>query len=381
MLNEKRKTLAIACLVIFVDMIGYGIIIPILPIYSQNLGASEAQIGFLFASYAIVLLLTLLPFGMVVDRYGKKPLIVLGMFLLFVSSILYASSQSLLHLMLSRMLQGLSASCTWAAALPLAAYAATEAKRGLEMSAVTIATGLGAVLGPIIGGLGAIQFPFYLLALFSLALCLFSLLYLREARAEREFLYLREKLARIFRLSGVQVACIGVIFVYFALGMLEVLFPLYMAGCGYQRVNIGLLFGIYAFFFIGIQPLVGAWSDNVGRISPIVLGLFLGALFLPIPFFFTTIIPWILVLSILGLAAGAVYTPTLPLIADSVDLRDQGVAYALYTSMHSVGYLLGPWLGGILAEKAGIRMPFYLSSAILILGAFGIIYISNKKAG
>lgn len=128
-------------------------------------------------------------------------------------------------------------------------------------------------------------------------------------------------------------ACIGVIFVYFALGMLEVLFPLYMAGCGYQRVNIGLLFGIYAFFFIGIQPLVGAWSDNVGRISPIVLGLFLGALFLPIPFFFTTIIPWILVLSILGLAAGAVYTPTLPLIADSVDLRDQGVAYALHLNV------------------------------------------------
>ena len=378
LLNERQKMLAVACAVIFIDMIGYGIIIPILPVYAGNLGASEGQIGFLFSSYSLVLVLTLLPFGLMVDKYGKKHLIVVGMFLLGISSILFATSHSLPQLTVSRMLQGLSASCTWAAALPLAAAAASEGKRGIEMSSVTIATGLGTILGPVIGGLGTIQTPFYICIAFSFLLCFLSLIYLKETPYKKEYFDLKEKLKRILKQSEVQAACIAIGFLYFALGMLEVLFPLYMAGCQYKRITVGLLFGIFGIFFVVVQPIIGAWSDRIGRAFPMILGLSITAVIIPVPFYFITMIPWVLLFIIMGISTAMVFTPTYPLIADGVDLSDQGVAYGLNSWVFSIGYLFGPWLGGVLTESAGIKTPFFLCSAILAMGALSI-WIAGKR--
>jgi MFS family permease len=376
--KTQRKMLALACAVIFTDMLGYGIIIPILPLYAESLGASEGQIGFLFASYAIALLLTLLPFGLVADLYGRKRLIVVGMFLLGCSSILFATSYSLSQLIASRLLQGLSASCTWAAALPLAASATSAAKRGIEMSALTIAVGLGTILGPIIGGLGSRQTPFYLCAALAFALSFLSLIYLKEIEIQRGYAGLKQKLTRILRNSGVRAACIGIFALYFALGMFDVLFPLHIASCQYQRVMVGLLFGVFGFSFIALQPAIGIWSDKIGRAIPLALGLLLAAVVIPFPFYFASIAPWVLLLLFLGLAGALAFTPTYPLIADSVAPNDQGVAYALNSSIYAVGYMLGPWLGGVLAGIAGMKVPFFLCSAILAAGAFGTFLVARR---
>jgi MFS family permease len=176
-LEKRHKILALASGVLFIDMIGYGIVIPILPLYASTLGATTTKIGFLFASYSIVFLFALLPLCHIVDNYGKKKPIVLGMFLLGISSLFYAFSTSLFLLTISRMLQGFSASLTWAAALPLASQVTTEDRRGLEMSIISIAIGLGSILGPVIGGLGSFT-PLFIFALVTFGLgllCLFSL--------------------------------------------------------------------------------------------------------------------------------------------------------------------------------------------------------------
>ena len=377
-MNQRQKMLVVACGVIFIDMIGYGIIIPILPIYATNLGATEGQVGFLFASYSLVLLLTLLPFGLMVDRYGKKRLIMAGMFLLGISSILFATSHTLFQLIISRMLQGLSASCTWAAALPLAAAAASEGKRGLEMSSVTVATGAGTILGPVIGGLGTIQTPFYILMVFAFLLTLFSFVYVKDESIEKQYDNLREKLGRVIRQKEMQASCLGVGLLYFALGMLEVLFPLYMADCQCKRLTVGLLFGIMGIFYVVFQPAVGAWSDKKGRIVPMVSGLSIIAAIIAVPFYFVTILPWILLFIIIGLASSMVIATIYPLIADGVSYNDQGLAYGLNSWIFSVGYILGPLLGGIFAESAGIKMPFFLCSAVLAIGA-PIVWITGKK--
>ena len=378
MLDQKQKMLAVACGVIFMDMIGYGIIIPIIPIYARNLGATESQIGFLFSSYSIVLLLTILPFGLMVDRYGKKGLIVFGMLLLGFSSLLFVNSHSLFQLIISRMLQGLSASCTWAAALPLAAAAASEGKRGIEMSSVTIATGLGTILGPLIGGVGTIQTPFYICAIFSFLLFFLSLAYVKDDAIEKQYLNVWKKLRKIIRIKEVQESCIGIGTLYFSLGMFEVLFPLYAAGCQFQRITIGILFGILGVFFVFSQPAIGSWSDRKGRTQPMILGLFIKALIIIIPFYFVTVIPWIIVFIFIGLAAAMVFVPVYPLIADGVDFSEQGVAYGLNSWVFSIGYLAGPWLGGILTETVGIKTPFVVAALILVSGGISIWYIRKK---
>ena len=371
--------LAVACGVIFMDMIGYGVIIPILPIYAQKLGASKGQIGFLFSSYSLILILTLIPFGFIVDRYGGKKMIVLGMFLLCIASILFATSYSLLQLTISRMLQGLAASCTWAAALPLAAVVATESKRGLEMSSVTVATGLGTILGPLVGGWGTIQTPFYICMVMSFILTILACVYLKDVGKEKKYVRIKERLGRILRQKEVQTSCVAIGILYFAVGMLEVLFPLYMADHQCKRMMVGFIFTVYGIFFVVFQPAIGAWSDRQGRILPIAGGLFITALFIPVPFFFTAKGLWIFLFIILGIAGAMAFTPIYPLIADGVSPTDQGVAYSLNSWIFSIGYLLGPWIGGVLAELAGMKAPFFLCSALLLASISAIWMMSGRN--
>ena len=71
-LDKRHKVLALASCVLFIDMVGYGIVIPILPLYASTLGATSTKIGFLFASYSFVFLFALLPLCYLVDSYGKR---------------------------------------------------------------------------------------------------------------------------------------------------------------------------------------------------------------------------------------------------------------------------------------------------------------------
>ena len=373
--------LALASSVLFIDMIGYGIVVPILPLYASKLGATATEIGFLFASYSFVFLFALLPLCHLVDSYGKKKPIVLGMFLLSISSFFYAFTSSLLLLTISRMLQGFSASLTWAAALPLASQVTSKDKRGLEMSIISIAIGLGSILGPVIGGLGSFHAPFYFLALVTFGLgflCLFWLAESEEVKQHKEYTKLKEKIIELLQVKEVQCSCLGVVFCWFFWGMLEVLFPLYLQAGNYPRFVIGILFGVSGTTFVLFQPVAGIFSDRVGRMLPILLGLLFLALLAPIPFHLMTLSYLLVSMAFLGLVSAFIYAPTLSLIGDVVPEEDQGIAYGLNTWMFSVSYIIGPWLAGILADTFSLQAPFYFCSLVMIIGSVIVFKIAKK---
>jgi MFS family permease len=379
MIENRKIILLIASTVIFIDMIGYGIVIPTLPIYAKRLGANEGEIGFLFSSYSIILLLTIIPFGIMVDRFGKRYLIISGMFTLFLSSLLYSISNSLELLLTARAIQGFSASLTWASALPLAAYVSSESNRGIEMSAIAIATGLGSILGPFIGGIGSMKTPFYVLAISSLLISISTFLFLKESKIEKGNPNIWKNLTGILKKKGIKISIIAISFIYFSFGIIEILFPIYMNELGYIRLKVGALFGILGGFFVVVQPLIGKWSDKRGRFEPIIIGLLLSALLFSIPIHFSSIIIWIILFSLIGISLASTFTPTLPLIADSIGIENQGLAYAIYSLAFSIGYMLGPWSGGVIAKNVNIKFPFYFSSFILLIGAMLIIIMKNRK--
>ncbi|HPD61677.1 MAG TPA: MFS transporter, partial [Thermodesulfobacteriota bacterium] len=371
-LDKRLKVLALASGVLFIDMIGYGVVVPILPLYASRLGATATEIGFLFASYSFVFLFALLPLCHVVDSYGKKKPVVLGMFFLGISSLFYASSTSLFLLTISRMLQGFSASLTWAAALPLASQVTTENRRGLEMSIISIAIGLGSILGPVIGGLGNFHTPFYFLVLVTFCLgllCLFSLEEPEEVKKHKEYVKLKEKIVKLWQVKEVQCSCLAVVFCWFFWGMLEVLFPLYLQAGNYPRFVIGILFGVSGVAFVLFQPIAGIFSDRVGRMLPILLGLLFLALIAPIPFHLITLSYLLASMVFLGLVSAFIYAPTLSLIGDAVPEEDQGIAYGLNTWMFSVSYIVGPWFAGVLADIFNLQLPFYVCSVVMIIGS------------
>lgn len=376
MITQSYLTLSLACSVVFVDLLAYGVIIPLLPVYAQTLGATSGQVGLLFASYWIAFFFTLIPFGLMVDRYGTKKMVVGGMFLLFLCSALYALSSSMILLAISRTLQGVAAACNWSAALPLAVQSTNFSKRGLELSSVSLSIGLGTIVGPILGGLGSVQTALFLCAALAFFLTMLCLFFFPEGQQKE--ISLEGKLSRLLRQENLRVACLAVALAYLGFGMVESLFPLHMAGLQYSRAEIGMLFGVQGITFAIAQPLAGAWSDRKGRVLPMALGLLTIAFLLPLPFFFRSLSVWGLLFALFGVAIAAAFAPSIPLIADGVDPADQGSAYALYNSIISIGFILGPWLGGRMAEVKGIRTPFLLAALVLASGALIVLWMGRR---
>ncbi|MDK2863804.1 MAG: hypothetical protein PWQ46_1514, partial [Methanomicrobiaceae archaeon] len=145
--------LVMVVLVIFMDMMIYGLLIPIFPQYASSLSVEESVIGVIFGLYAAMLLVFSIPMGLLSDRLGRRPLIVVGMLLLALATALFGLSNTVLHLAAARTVQGISAAATWSAGLALIADTCDPARLGEKMGIALSSVGLGTVLGPVAGGL------------------------------------------------------------------------------------------------------------------------------------------------------------------------------------------------------------------------------------
>ena len=145
--------LVLVALVIFMDMAIYGLLIPVFPEYAPRLGVDESFVGIVFGLYAAMLLLFSIPMGLLSDRVGRRPLIVVGMLLLALATALFGFSATVTHLIVARAVQGISAAATWSAGLALIAETCDPARLGERMGIALSAVGFGTVIGPVLGGL------------------------------------------------------------------------------------------------------------------------------------------------------------------------------------------------------------------------------------
>ena len=135
--TAARELLGISCLSLFVDAVGYGLVVPILPMYVYSLGASDFDLGLIFSAFAVVQLFTTVPFGLFSDRYGRKPFMVAGMTLLAASFLYFPFAQSVPALVVCRAVQGLAASAAWSSALALVADTTPGTIRGRSLGSPT----------------------------------------------------------------------------------------------------------------------------------------------------------------------------------------------------------------------------------------------------
>ncbi len=150
-----RKTgsvaLGIVFLTVFLDLVGFGIVLPLLPFYATELGASPFEVGLIIASYSAMQFLFAPVWGSLSDRYGRRPLLLVGLFGSAASYVVFGLAQSLEVLLLSRVIAGIMG-----ANIPVAqAYIAdstTIERRARGMGLIGAAFGLGFIFGPAIGG-------------------------------------------------------------------------------------------------------------------------------------------------------------------------------------------------------------------------------------
>lgn len=376
-----RRLLALVCLIIFVDSLGYGVVVPVMPVYARDLGISQLGLGMLFASYALGNIVAALPFGLLSDRVGRRPFLVFGMIAMAGAFVLYAYSTTYIALFLSRFLDGVTAAANWSVGLAIIPDIYPEGGRGQAMGTVMAAMGAGAIAGPALGGLLydwlGIKAPFLLVA----AICVVGgiaavasgdLRRLSPSRGEGGY----GEIARaVLSFPGVALVLIIVMMGTVSLGVLEPLFPVYLEETlGLGSTAIGLLFALTVAAYTLSSPLVGRLADRRGKRVPMILGLLATAVAAPALTFSVNVAMAAALFALCGITIALFETPTLPLIADLISGKSRGevygTAFGLFNIAWALGYLAGPALGGFLAQKHGLPTAMILLSLPLVLLAW-----------
>ncbi|MGD8968349.1 MAG: MFS transporter, partial [Anaerolineae bacterium] len=152
MKTRSRRAIVILSFTLVVVMLGFGMIIPIVPFYIEELGAGGSEMGLLVAASALLEFVFAPLWGSISDRIGRKPVLMIGMVGYGLSSLLLGLSTRLWMLFASRALSGLLSSATLTTALAYVGDSTSEEERGGGMGTLGAAMALGVILGPGLGG-------------------------------------------------------------------------------------------------------------------------------------------------------------------------------------------------------------------------------------
>ena len=150
--GKPAAALFVVSLAVFVDLLVYGMMVPVLPGYASGLGASQSTLGLLLGAFGVAVVAATPLFGVLSDRYGSKWPMVGGLVGLAASTLLFAYAPGLGWLFVARTLQGASSAASWVAGLALLARVYPAAERGRAMGTAMAGTVLGTLLGPPLGG-------------------------------------------------------------------------------------------------------------------------------------------------------------------------------------------------------------------------------------
>ncbi|MBU9707062.1 MFS transporter [Paenibacillus sp. AK121] len=372
---KQKAALTVVGLAVFIDMLIYGLVVPILPRYADSLGATQTEIGFLFSSYAIALFIATPIFGLLTDRIGRKTPLLWGLIGLIASTLMFAIAHTFWLLVLARALQGVAAAMTWTAGLALLAELYPSEERGKAMGLALSGQAAGTLLGPTIGGWlyqwGSYQFPFYLAIALAVVDAVLRLVLLHDITEEKNEKYLSPF---SFMKNKDLLLVIGVVIIGASVpSVLEPTLPLHLQhNFNANPGVIGLLFAIPTLAYGLATPFIGQFSSKIGYKNGILLGLLMVSIALPL-----TALPAILslqavILAVLGVSMGMVLAPCLPQLADISQrsgIHSYGITFALYNTAYSIGLMIGPILSSTLTDLMNIKLSY------LVIGIIVLIYM------
>ncbi|HEU4402279.1 MAG TPA: MFS transporter [Candidatus Polarisedimenticolia bacterium] len=359
-------------LTMFVEAVGYGVVAPTLPFLARQAGAGETRIGFLVGLYAAVGLLVSIPFGVLANRHGRRTLILVGLACLAVASLGYVVAVSYPWLLVARCVQGLGASAIWVGSLTVAADLTPSASMGRALSLITGSWSLGFVVGPALGGIGSVRFPFILYAMLSATALVAGLIGLPETGRVGTRTTLAGIL-RVLRRPAVLASAAATVALSFYYGTVEAFLPLMVSQVGVKRAEIGLLFAVAAMPAVVLPRLSGQIADRIGDVRLIVGGLLFGATLNAVFLLLFGRVPLWGLFFLVGMVEVLVYVPAVALLNRGVSREERIFATGSHSYAFSSGFFLGPLIGGMLIPLGGYPLMFGALSATMLLGIAGVL--------
>ena len=409
----KRSPLVVIFTTVFIDLVGFGIVIPVLPFYAEGsrFNATPRTVGLLFASYSVMQLIFSPILGRLSDKHGRRPVLLISIIGTGIGFLMLGFATTLWMLFVGRILDGITGG-NISTAQAYIADITTKENRAKGMGLIGAAFGLGFVFGPAIGGIlsrWGVGVPF----LFAAGLCFANALLLYFTLPET---VTRDHPARVSAAGGRGLAqllhSLGnprlsfVLIIYFlfivAFSIMTTSFSLYtMFRFGYDAQHTGYLFAYVGILAVIVQGgLIGRLVKRFGELPLVIVGAFLfaGSLF-AVPFVGPEAGGLLALLVGGGLFSigNSLAAPSLTSLASkSVGPAEQGSVLGVTQSVASLARAVGPTLAAILIHSAiaykgadgephfmsdhSLFVTFWAGSAIMFVALLLAVYYSRIRA-
>ncbi|HEX2254310.1 MAG TPA: MFS transporter [Thermoanaerobaculia bacterium] len=385
----RRRAQTAIFVTVLLDLLGFGMILPILPFYAQEYGASELQIGWLFASFSLAQLVFAPLLGKLSDRTGRRPVLLASIAASVVAHALFAFAGSFEVLLVARFASGLAAS-NFGLAQAYLADVTPRAERSQAMGLVGAAFGLGFVLGPAFGGLlslastRAVPLGAAALAAANLVLAAswlpesLTAALRRRSREARWFDPRRlGQLARDTPLLGLML----LLFVFtLCLSLMEATLALFLqARLGFGDTETSWLFVFIGIVMVGVQGgLIGIVVRRFGerRVIPVGMAVMAAGLLLLGQAEGLVLLGG--AAALLALGAGLHNPSLLGLLSQLAGEESQGGILGLSRSFGSLARVLGPLAGTWIFQRLGPPWPFRAGGVLLLLALAGALVLMHR---
>ena len=368
----------------FVDMMGFAMVLPLLPFYAQKLNATPEMVGALIASFSIAQLIMAPIWGRVSDRYGRRPALMIGLLASALAFLVFGLATTLWLLFLSRIVQGAGGGTTGVAQ----AYISDTVERKDRARALgwlSAATNAGISVGPAIGSLAthiSRAAPGY----FAAALCFINVIaawkWLPESRAgvkdgptvKRKPVW--EAAFRVLANPGGDAE--RLIWIYgvgmLAFSMLTTMLALWLgARFGVNEKSIGYYFVYYGLLSFFMRSLfLGPVVDRIGEVGALRLGTILlaaGMLLYPV-------VPnvWLLIfiIPLVPIGTALMFPSVTSLLSHAVDPAELGTMMGVAQTFAGIARVIAPLVGAVMFQRIGIDVPFIFGGFLVILVSWAV---------
>jgi len=369
----------------FLGFLDTHLLIPIMALYASELGVGVGMVGLIVGLYSVTNTPANIFFGRVIDRFGYKRPLILGLLGDALAMFSYSLCRLPLHLILVRLFHGVSGGLVGPATMSITAVDATGARKGRVMSFYGMSLGTATLIGYGLSGVIAsrfgYEFVFYLGAAFLILGVILVVVMPKDKAGVRvarkpaaDVSGRRRKLVR----KGLLTSYCCVFAQYFIFGSLVTLLPLYLRNLGMEAFHVGMLLSIFVISFILLQFPSGSLSDKVGRWMPVFMGLCLIIVTLSVVPNLKTFPSLAMAMTLLGAAYALLFPSISALLVDYSTPEELGRVTGVFHALLTAGVAIGAPLMGFVAQFAGVELGLTLSVGVALL-ALIVVWLDRRQ--
>ena len=364
------------------DLVGFGIVAPILGRYAERFGAGGLQVGLLFASFSVAQMVFAPVLGRVSDRIGRKPVIVISLFGTALGSFVTGAAGALWVLFVGRLIDGASGASVAVAQGAVADIAPPE-RRAQLMGMLGAAFGVGFVVGPALGGLAALggpHVPFFVAGSIAAVNAVIAIVRLPETKPEAAGAHTAAVRRSALTPALRRFAVVGFLSMLGFAGF-EATFSLWgKEQFGFTEGSASLVFVFVGATLVGVQGmLIGPLTNRFGSRVLIRTGLSLVAVGLVLLGLTNTWALLFAALFLLSLGQGITGPSGSALVAELAPEERRGEAIGYQQSAAAFGRIAGPVTAGLLFDHVAIGAPFVVGGLLILLAVVAVWSVTGSR--